>query len=195
MSVRDAGNDAYRIREAVFGKDDRVIVPDPRENPWRKICFLQITMPGVDDILKGTGWFAGSKTVITAGHCIYNEAHGWAQNIKIIPGCDGKYYPFNCCDVDGDGGSFKIMSPWKDDSDKSYDYGAIILPDAQLSTQVGYFGLSSLSDNDLKNKSVTISGYPYASHNREDRPVGTQWYTEGCLEIDSNFLYYSTIKF
>src|SRR5690242_4725402 len=53
--------------ESVIGTDQRQRVPDATSEPWRKICCLTIT-GGNGAVARGTAWFVGPKTLLTAGH-------------------------------------------------------------------------------------------------------------------------------
>ncbi|WP_219620585.1 hypothetical protein, partial [Klebsiella pneumoniae] len=53
----------------VPGFDRRSRVLDTNSDPWRKICALEITATD-DEQMIGTGWIAGPRLIITAGHCV-----------------------------------------------------------------------------------------------------------------------------
>jgi V8-like Glu-specific endopeptidase len=43
----------------------------------------------------GTGWLIGPKTVMTAGHSVFDpRADGWAKSIKVIPRMNGNIRPY-----------------------------------------------------------------------------------------------------
>lgn len=82
------------LESILGGIDGRERILDTELAPWRMICSLEIKSP-LGTFL-GTGWFAGPKTVVTAGHCVYSGQMGGAPiSIKIIPGrngSDGSYW-------------------------------------------------------------------------------------------------------
>jgi V8-like Glu-specific endopeptidase len=149
--------------------DDRKPVMNTTTVPWRWICKLIITFPDGGK-LAGTGFFIGSKAVMTAGHCVYSrERGGWANEIMVIPGMMGESLPFGSITAT----SFRSNEGWIKNQDSNYDYGCIILPSPELGNQVGYFGFAALDDDSLKDLLVNNSGYP------GDKPAGTQWFNAG----------------
>lgn len=152
------GNDEKpRNIESVIGRDDRRRVKPTKRSPWNKICLLKLrTKDGLNAI--GTGWFAGPRTVITAGHVVYSHRHGgWMDKIEVIPGNNGTDKPFGSVISR----SFYTVRGWIGDRNRNYDYGAIILPKStSIGQKTGWFAASVLSDEKLKNKFVNLCGYP-----------------------------------
>ena len=93
-SLPDAGSLAYASAETVCGADERVQVTATAVVPWRWICQLIITYSN-GSRARGTGWFIGPHTVMTAGHCVHSAANGgWAREIEVIPGMNAASRPF-----------------------------------------------------------------------------------------------------
>ena len=80
--------------ETVIDTDDRRRILETDLFPWRTICALHITSALGGFV--GTGWLAGPRTVITAGHCVYHLADmgGWANEIEVTPGRNDLNTPF-----------------------------------------------------------------------------------------------------
>src|SRR5262245_48931349 len=81
--------------ESVLAQDDRVRILDTELPPWRMICALEMRgASGAGAI--GTGWLAGPRTIITAGHCVHSTRFfgGWAREISVSPGRNGATFPF-----------------------------------------------------------------------------------------------------
>lgn len=167
--------------ESVCGRDDRVEVSNTTSAPWRWICKLIITFPNG---ARGgcTGWFIGPKAVMTAGHCVYSRANGgWARQIEVIPGMRGASRPYGSMI----GTTFRSVTGWTSNANPNYDYGCIILPNASLGNQVGWFGFAALTDTSLNNLLANNSGYP------GDKPTGTQWFNAGRItNVTARKLYY-----
>jgi V8-like Glu-specific endopeptidase len=144
--------------ESILGDvDRRKQILETELAPWRMICALEITSQhGLPYV--GTGWFAGPRTVITAGHCVYDpvELGGWARQITVIPGRNGDAPPpFSTATSK----SFSTTDRWLEAQDADFDYAAIHLAE-DLGTRVGTFGLGVLPDAELKERLVNVSGYP-----------------------------------
>ncbi len=167
--------------ETVCGSDDRVRISPATAIPWRWCCELLITL-GNGSGARGTGWFIGPRTVMTAGHCVFSQATGgWVRRIEVIPGMDGASRPFGS----QVGTSFRSVSGWTSSANPEYDYGAIILPNGDLGNRVGWFGFAVLDDASLQNLFVNTAGYP------GDKPFGTIWYNAGNItQVTSRRLFY-----
>ena len=125
--------------------------------PWRMICALEIeSQTGAAFV--GTGWFAGPRTVITAGHCVFDpvELGGWAKKITVVPGRNVDKKPFQSASSS----SFSITDRWQEAQDADFDYGVIHLS-TDLGAAVGSFSVGVLPDAALKNRLVNVSGYPF----------------------------------
>lgn len=124
--------------------------------PWRMICALDIE--GANGVqLIGTGWFAGPRTVVTAGHCVFDpvELGGWAQKITVTPGRNGASGTFTP-EVSA---RFSTTDAWQKDQNPDFDYGVIHLK-GDLGAATGSFGVAVLPDAELQNRLVNVSGYP-----------------------------------
>jgi glutamyl endopeptidase len=172
---------AYEEPETVCGVDNRVKISPATAIPWRWCCELLISYPNGAGA-RGTGWFIGPKTVMTAGHVVYSAANGgWARRIEVIPGMDGASRPFGS----QVGTSFRSVVGWTSSGNPEYDYGAIILPNNTLGNTVGWFGFANLSDSQLQNLYVNNAGYP------GDKPFGTLWFNGGAItQVTARRLYY-----
>ena len=80
--------------ETVIGDDERVRIVDTDLLPWRMICALRLKGPTGSAV--GTGWLAGPKTILTAGHCVHHLPFfgGWVQSIDVSAGRDAARFPF-----------------------------------------------------------------------------------------------------
>jgi V8-like Glu-specific endopeptidase len=144
--------------ETVIGADERVRITETDRLPWRMIAALRlIPRPPLTAAYIGTGWFIGRRTLLTAGHCVFSESDfgGWIGRIEVSPGRNGSQLPFGTVNAV----RFSALAEWQASSDADFDVGCIHL-DEPLGDRVGYFKLAALSDADLQNRLLNVSGYP-----------------------------------
>jgi glutamyl endopeptidase len=141
--------------EPVLGADERTRILETKDAPWRMICALAIEGPWGD--FMGTGWLAGPRTIITAGHCVYEtkQMGGWAKKIVISPGRSGDELPFKSVESD----KFSTTNLWTSKQDPDFDMAAIHLKEP-IGDNVGWFQVGSFPDEQLQNYMVNVSGYP-----------------------------------
>jgi V8-like Glu-specific endopeptidase len=157
------------LPEEIIGRDDRTRVRDefdiPFQYPFSAVCRLEILFDGPRGLQSylGTGWIIGRRTLITAGHCVYNPTdeedidRGPAVEIRVVPGADGDDEPDGSYTVGSD--NLRTTDAWRSSGNQAQDYGAIILDD-NLPDYLGTFDLDSLTTSQLGGLVVNISGYP-----------------------------------
>jgi glutamyl endopeptidase len=144
--------------ETVIGEDDRVKIGDTKNLPWRMIASLKlIPRRPLTSTYIGTGWFIGSRTLLTAGHCVHSptDFDGWIGSIEVSPGRNGSDFPYETVTAT----RFSALQQWIGSADPDYDIGCIQLSEP-LGDTVGYFKIASLTDSDLTNALINVSGYP-----------------------------------
>lgn len=157
----------FGIPETVCLPDDRSQVSDTTQAPWSANCELIITMPKGTAV--GTGWLAGPKLVITAGHCVHEGAGGqFFPSVEVIPGMNGPQRPFGS----KISSKLRASTEWQTNGTWVQDYGAIIL-DTPFLTSNGrspaIHTVAVLTDEELARSELYLSGYP------ADKPFGSQW--------------------
>lgn len=150
----------------IIGDDDRVVVKEVKNRPWRMICQL-IMKPQDGGELLGTGWLAGPRTVVTAGHNVLNKSlGGWAKSVQVRPARNGDGDPpFGVKESK----RFSTINKWKDSyeepesqREKDFDFAAIHLPEP-FEFDLGSFGMKALPSGDLFEKPVNVAGYPLSA--------------------------------
>jgi glutamyl endopeptidase len=144
------------ILESILGAvDRRQQILETDLSPWRMICALEIKSKTGSAYI-GTGWFVGPRTVVTAGHCVFDpvELGGWATKITVTPGRNGA----GASKAEASA-AFSTTDLWQKDQNPDFDYGVIHL-NSDLGTETGSFGIAVLPDAELQNRLVNVSGYP-----------------------------------
>ena len=72
-----------RVAATIPPGSSRQEVAHPGAFPWCSHVELILMLPAGGRAV-GTGWVIGPRTVITAGHCVYDG--GWMLNISVTPG-------------------------------------------------------------------------------------------------------------
>jgi len=151
-----------RTNSAEDGPVSMEEVPNYADYPNTAVVRLDITWPDFN-VATCSGVMIDSRTVATAGHCIYNPAlGGWPERIFAIPGKSTAGYPFGICDVVAIGSTDGFV----EDNDSDYDYGALRLENncSQVGNSTGWLDLDPpASQDDDPPTPVTVTGYksPY----------------------------------
>jgi glutamyl endopeptidase len=143
--------------ESTGPKDDREPVNDTHNRPWRMVCALTITGQSGGTV-PGTGWLVGPRTVITAGHCLFDpvKLDGAAVSVRVTPGMNGGAMPFGQFSAS----RFRTLPSWEASGDPDFDLGAMRL-EASPGNAVGFFAMAALAAADLESKLAHVSGYPH----------------------------------
>lgn len=141
--------------ETVFNADERTRIVSTDQYPWKMICALRIHAPLGTFV--GTGWFAGPRTIITAGHCVFDSKQmgGWASSIDVTPGRDRTREPFGKFTAT----KFSSVNAWVQRQDPDFDVAAIHL-DKAVAPAADVFRVGALPDDELQDFMVNVSGYP-----------------------------------
>jgi V8-like Glu-specific endopeptidase len=183
----------------LIGADERQLVSDTLQVPFRWICSLELFFNDPDDPASylefvGSGTLVGPRHVLTAGHCLFDRITGSSGTsgvlevavVRVTPGRNGsgRQLGFSMS------ATVRYSGPWKATRDARFDYGLITLrdnlgakPAAGLGGRaLGFWGspthgaashITPMSQQGLTGKPVNISGYP------ADKPSGTQWRSYG----------------
>lgn len=163
------------VAEVTFGADDRKLVADTTVPPYCWVALLEIEA-GDGSQWRGTGWLAGPRLIMTAGHCVFMPAQGgWVQSVAVTLGAEpdgagGVKRPFGT----QTSSELRSVAGWVTSQDDQHDYGAVLLPES-LDTSFGSFSWAALSDGRLGQATVNIDGYP------ADKPSDGQYFSARAL--------------
>ena len=114
-------------------------------HPWRmNVKVLMHWDDGSWSVCSGT--MRDAETVLTAGHCVFSQTKGWADEIYVLPGYDGAGWGLPPDDSVGEygwgrGTYFGSWSGWTEDADWDYDVGLIGVTRA-VGVLTGWYGWS-----------------------------------------------------
>jgi V8-like Glu-specific endopeptidase len=166
--------------ESIIGLDERTRIVATGEAPWKMICALAIEGPWGNFV--GTGWLVGPRTVITAGHCVFEPTQmgGWAKTITLTPGANGAQAPYGSRTAT----RFESTNRWIQAQEQDFDMGVIHL-DEPFEQDLGSFGVAAMPDDALVNYMVNVSGYPGDKGGRE------QWWARNRIRgLTQRRIYY-----
>ena len=170
------------VPESVFPPDDRVRVSPTTSFPWRTICKLYITFPdGTSG--GGSGAIIDGYHILTAGHCVYHHSYGgWATSIKVVPGLDDSYMPYNYAWAI----NARTYTGWTVDRDTKHDWAVLTL-DRNIGNYTGWMGrMTALWLNSVYTGILNTAGYP------GDQGGLTMWFDgdNGRTASEYNHWYY-----
>lgn len=196
-----------RSRETPVGDDDRTPVPDPRAPPYRQICQISYKVPDPASSRmrpkRGTGWLAGPRLVITAGHVIFDAIHKGdpeilSRDFAIAPGRirrgDGEEAaPYGIFGM----ARLSAHPRWLSDCDPACDIGCIHL-DRPVPGAVGHWTFAAFDDTALEGAEVNIAGYPVLGPPEDGSPVPIPhngmkafWHRNRIDRVSPHRLFYS----
>jgi V8-like Glu-specific endopeptidase len=149
--------EAISTLEVIIGTDDRKRVMNTVGDPWRRICLLRITFPN-GQVFRGTGFFVGARSLVTAGHCVYLHSQGgWARKIEVSPGANGTARPYGTAVST----TFRSVRGWVNGKKPECDYGCIVLPAGSFGGRaMGKFGFAAFDGPQLLARAAVLTGYP-----------------------------------
>jgi len=194
VSASPLRREGYVRQESVFkkiipGKDGRIRVDKTTQWPHSVHGVVVMRFPRMPaDTLYGlgTGALIAPNVVLTCAHNLYNAKYGGrASSVRFLPAINRKELPFDESTVK----DFCYPEAYTKDKWSVEDYGILIL-DTPLGEETGYFGLSVLSQQDLKDRPISISGYPKDKVAEKDREYEL-WGMKGHVHaLNLNYIEY-----
>jgi len=140
----------------IIGGEDRVRITSTTDWPHRAVVQLVGTFTGGVE-LTCSGTLVGTRTVVTAAHCVFDHVHGlgWADTVEVVPGKDGAREPY------GSTLASHIMAEaeFVNHNDAYYDW-AIMTLNSHIGELTGWMGYAALTDGTIDGLPVELAGYP-----------------------------------
>lgn len=136
--------------------DRRKRVEEPYFFPWNVNGYMEMTYKVEEEKYRhyiGSGILIDKDTLLTAGHCLYIKEYGAVVDLKFYPGRHG-----NLSEDIFSSKRFFMPNEWQFNQDEDHDIGLVVLDGDYKTTS--YSNLSVLSDDELFNLLVRVSGYP-----------------------------------
>lgn len=136
---------------SIYGSDDRRFVGDTSVFPYSAIGRVELWYGSTFYV--GSGVMIGRQLALTAAHV--TDAAASAGSIRFVPGGSSRAEPF------GRIGVVKVLPApwWTAYADDGYDLSILVL-DAPIGDQTGYFQIDVQPDASFDGLSLTSAGYP-----------------------------------
>lgn len=155
----------------IDGTDDRRPVGRPGAYPFRVIFRITMRMNGVQK--GGTAFLVGNRTLLTAGHCLYEGGIN-ADGLRIFGPTGAEYTLRGACSLSG----------WVRDQDDAFDLACIQLRE-NVGPSLGFFGTRVIGGAKILG-TYAIAGFPL------DRDDGRTLYIDaGNVKEQGALLNYS----
>lgn len=151
----------------VIGYDGRIQVTDVGTYPFRAIAYMKVHFKCGCNIT-GTGFMVGEDIMLTAGHCLCcTDHHQTADMMTLYFGyvSDNDYF----YKYDGDT-DFWYGTDFAEGYGTNWDYGYVKLHE-DVGQYTGYYGTRAMSDEELDEEMLYVSGYRHGELKYDYGPV------------------------
>ena len=127
--------------------------------PGRTNGKVYMTFGASNYVCSGTAVASTNQsTVLTAGHCVWDKASGYATNFLFVPAKSGLSEPYGAFAAT----NLYTTTAWHDSEDFSFDNGAAKVGTVGGVTLTGPVGGRSVSFSGARDQTYTLYGYPAA---------------------------------
>jgi V8-like Glu-specific endopeptidase len=134
-----------------------VMVPNPTT-----FCFstcVKLFMKFGTSYATASGVLIGSRTVLTAGHCVYDrEKKKWADEIEVVPGYNNGNKPFGSANAK----TLRTFVGWSTNGSEGWDIGVITLVQS-IGNSTGYLGFGYDFDSYFTSNGFASNSFPAES--------------------------------
>jgi glutamyl endopeptidase len=173
--------------------DDRLRITATTAPPAALVCAIEMGMAPDHYSHVGTGWLAGPRTIITAGHVIWDKDQPTPfTHFRILPGRNEDCHPFGA-QLSQNARCAPGFDP-TDATTRRLDYGAIQLP--APFANLGHFPMLATPPNNLPGRTASLMGYPLGAHNQVLNGRQMWWHadliSQDTVTINDGRIHYRT---
>lgn len=151
----------------VVGDDNREKIANTSVYPWSSVVKLLFVGADGENYI-ASGFMIGPNTVVTAGHCVYNNKWGgWVKSMTVIPALNGTSRPYGSANAI----AYECGGEWYKNNNNQDDWG-IVRINANLGNKTGWMGLRWQSAS-YNGQAVTSIGYPASDGSHMYSGIGT----------------------
>ena len=155
--VAEEGYVPEDAEKAIFGRDNRITVNNPRAYPFCTIAYMEVT-GSCGHSWTGTGFMVGKNRLLTAAHCVMCPTHSrWARYVNFYFGyksAKNYYYKYTGRFTMTVGNSFR-----RGGYETRGDFACIQF-DSSVGDRTGWLGsMYGMRDKDLLSKTIYVAGY------------------------------------
>jgi V8-like Glu-specific endopeptidase len=132
-------------------------VGKPRAKPFRAHGKVFFTLGGIGYVCSGTSVKSKTKRlVVTAGHCTYSEADGYASKFMFVPAYNNGNAPFG----EWTAKRLKAMPQWENNENISYDVAMATMRKLKGEKLANVVGKRGIAFDQGRNLNFDVFGYP-----------------------------------
>lgn len=131
--------------------------------PGRTNGKVYMTIGATNYVCSGTAVAsANESTVLTAGHCVWDDKAGFASNFMFVPAKSGSSTPYGVWTARAAAPALYTTSQWAETSGNnfSFDLGAAVVSTNSGATLTDSVGGRSVTFGGARSQSYTLYGYP-----------------------------------
>jgi V8-like Glu-specific endopeptidase len=132
-------------------------VDNPKSKPYRTHGKVFFTLGALNYVCSGTSIKSDTKSlVVTAGHCIYSQADGYASNFMFAPAYKNGDGPFGKWTAK----KLKATPQWQNNENESFDVGMATMGKRNGKKLAQVVGTRGIAFNKGRNLDFDVFGYP-----------------------------------
>ena len=132
-------------------------VDNPQSKPFRTHGKVYFALGALNYVCSGTSVKSDTKSlVVSAGHCMYSEADGYASNFMFAPARNNGGNPFGRWTAK----KLKTTSQWENNENESYDVGMATMAKRNGKKLADVVGKRDIAFNKGRDLNFDVFGYP-----------------------------------